>query len=419
MTNLKIKISLFLNYFVFAILLNSVGAVILQVQRNFDVSKSNASILEGFKDLPIAICSFLLASFLPKVGYKKSMLIALALVSVMSFVIPFANGFWYFKMLFFTVGISFALIKVTVFATIGLVTNDTKEHSSFMSLLEGVFMIGVLLGNVLFSLFIDDKNPKSGTWLNTYWILGALSIIAFILLLSSKLDESGTKVSGNSLADDFLDMMKLIVMPLVLIFIVCVFLYVLIEQSFQTWTPTFYKDILKVPASMGIQAGAVLAGAFAIGRFMAGVALKKFRWIWVVSFCIIACAIVVLITLPLTRGINASDKTSWLNAPFVAYLFPLMGIFLAPIYPTINSVILSSLPKHLHSPMSGLIVVFSALGGTTGSIITGHVFDSFSGQTAFYLSIIPMTLLLICAFIYNGIQKKTTSVIEFKTSAAH
>ena len=67
------KIALFLNYFVFAILLNSVGTVILQVQRNFDISKADASILEGFKDLPIAITSFLIASFLPKIRLKKSM----------------------------------------------------------------------------------------------------------------------------------------------------------------------------------------------------------------------------------------------------------------------------------------------------------------------------------------------------------
>jgi hypothetical protein len=40
--------------------------------------------------------------------------------------------------------------------------------------------------------------------------------------------------------------------------------------------------------------------------------------------------------------------------------------------------------------MTGLIVVFSALGGTTGSIITGSVFEFFDGQTAFYLSLIPM-----------------------------
>ena len=62
MKNIGVKLSLFINYFVFAILLNSVGVVILQVQRNFEVSKSAASVLEGFKDLPIAIVSVMCAS---------------------------------------------------------------------------------------------------------------------------------------------------------------------------------------------------------------------------------------------------------------------------------------------------------------------------------------------------------------------
>ena len=411
MKNWQIKLSIFINYFIFAILLNSVGAVILQVQRNFDVTKSAASILEGFKDIPIAICSFLLASFLPKIGYKKAMLIALALVSVMSFSIPFADDFWHFKLLFFMVGISFALIKVSVFATIGLITKNIKEHSSFMGMLEGTFMIGVLLGNILFSLFIDNDNPKSSTWLNVYWILGGLSVLAFFLLMVAELDESAAKKEGSSLSKDFGEMLRLILLPLVIIFIVCVFLFVLIEQSFQTWTPTFYKDILKVPASMSIQAGAVLAGAFAVGRFASGVILRRFHWIWVVSICLIICAMLVILTLPLTQGIIASENTNWSNAPLGAYLFPIMGIFLAPIYPTINSVILSSLPKYLHSSMSGLIVVFSALGGTTGSIITGHVFEAFTGQTAFYLSLIPMTILIICLVIFNKLSEKNQAVV--------
>ena len=46
-----VKISLFVNYFVFAILLNSVGTVILQVQNTYGVSELAASVLEAFKDL--------------------------------------------------------------------------------------------------------------------------------------------------------------------------------------------------------------------------------------------------------------------------------------------------------------------------------------------------------------------------------
>ncbi|MEZ4905487.1 MAG: hypothetical protein R2822_28845 [Spirosomataceae bacterium] len=72
----KIKLSIFLNYFVFAILLNSVGTVILQVQRTYSVSETAASILEAFKDLSIAAVSFLVASFINRLGCK-AMLVAL------------------------------------------------------------------------------------------------------------------------------------------------------------------------------------------------------------------------------------------------------------------------------------------------------------------------------------------------------
>jgi len=404
MKNFNIKAVLFLNYFVFAILLNSVGTVILQMQQNFGISKSSASVLEGFKDLPIAICSFILASFLPKIGIKKSMLIGLLLVSCMCFVIPFANAFWFFKILFTVVGVSFALIKISVFTSIGLVTDTDKEHSSFMGYLEGFFMIGVLMGNVLFSLFIDDHNPRSTHWLNVYWVLGAISTLSFLFLFFTKLDEHEAKSEKTDLLGDLRNSISLFSYKKVLFFLLCAFLFVLVEQSFQTWTPTFYKEILKVPTSMSIQAGAVLAGAFALGRFLSGFFSKKFSWIYVVSFCVVGFAISILLVLPLTHNIHIDTGTTWLNAPLVVYLFPLMGGLLAPIYPSINSVILASIPKYLHSAMSGLIVVFSAIGGTVGSIITGFVFQEFSGQQAFYLSLIPLSLLIISAIFMNKLK---------------
>lgn len=404
MKNFNIRGVLFLNYFVFAILLNSVGTVILQVQQNFGISKSGASILEGFKDLPIAICSFLLASFLPRIGIKKSMLIALFMVSCVCFVMPFANAFWFFKLLFCVVGVSFALIKISVFTSIGLVTKTDKEHSSFMGFLEGFFMVGVLMGNVLFSLFIDDKNPKSTEWLNVYWVLGALSSLSFILLFFTKLDEHESKNEKTNLIGDIKNSVGLFSYKKVLFFLLCAFLFVLVEQSFQTWTPTFYKEILNVPTSMSIQAAAVLAGAFALGRFLSGFFSKKFSWIYVVSFCVIGFALSIILVLPLTHNIHIDENTNWFNAPLPVYLFPLMGVLLAPIYPSINSVILASIPKYLHSSMSGLIVVFSAIGGTIGSMITGFVFQEFSGQEAFYLSLIPLSLLIVSAIIMNKLK---------------
>jgi fucose permease len=407
MKHTGIKIALFLNYFVFAFLLNSVGTVILQVQRSMDISKGDASILEGFKDIPIAIASFILASFLPKIGLKKSMLLGLALVSIFCFMTPFTNDFWYFKMLFLVIGISFALIKIAVFATIGLITNSQKEHGSFMGILEGVFMGGILLGNIAFSFFIDDANPKSTNWLNMYWFMGAISLLAFIVLLASKLDESQAKIEQRKFSEDFKEMLLLILKPLTIIFVISIFLYVLIEQSFQTWFPTFYTDIIKVPPSMAVQASAILGGAFMIGRFLGGFILNKMKWITLLTICLLAAGIIVIVVLPLADTTQTVGLITWANAPLVVYLMPLIGLFLAPVYPTINSTILSSLPKHMHSSMAGLIVVFSALGGTTGSIITGNVFEKYDGSTAFYLSLIPLTGILITIWILYKMTKKS------------
>ena len=115
----------------------------------------------------------------------------------------------------------------------------------------------------------------------------------------------------------------------------------------------------------------------------------------------IAMAVLVVLTLPLTSNITADANINWLNAPIAAYIFPLIGLFMAPIYPAINSVMLSALPKHQHAAMTGLIVIFSALGGTTGSLVTGLVFDRFDGQTAFYFSLIPMAVILGSLYLFK------------------
>jgi len=133
MKDQAIKLSLFINYFVFAILLNSVGIVILKAQKVYGVDEVAASTLELFKDMPIAIVSFLVASFLPRIGYKKAMLIGLGIVAVACIAMYFGNSFWSAKLLFASVGISFALIKVSVYSVIGLVTNNEREHNSLMS----------------------------------------------------------------------------------------------------------------------------------------------------------------------------------------------------------------------------------------------------------------------------------------------
>lgn len=405
--NWRIKLSLFLNYFVFAILLNSVGTVILQVQNNYGVSESSASVLEAFKDLSIAIVSFLIASYITRIGYKKAMLIALGFVTAACLLMPMVGGFAMSKLLFATVGASFALIKVSVYATIGLITHDKKEHVSFMSFIESFFMVGILCGYFIFSAFVDDKNPQSTAWLGVYYLLAGIAFVALLLLWSTPLDESAVKAEpGKPLTQDFSEMFKLLAQTLVLVFIISAFFYVLMEQSIMSWLPTFNNKVLQLPTTLSIQMASILAASTALGRFLAGVVLRKVDWYYVLTGCLVAAAALVLFAIPLSKGIDGSSVTGWGDAPLAAFVFPLIGLFLAPIYPAINSAVLSALPPRTHAPMSGLIVVFSALGGTTGSLITGAIFQHFGGQKAFYFSLVPIVILILSLFLFNRLQKK-------------
>lgn len=408
-----IKLAMYLNYFVFAILLNSVGIVILKAQNNYGVDELQASILEAFKDLPIAIVSFLIASFLPRLGYKKAMLIGLALVTVACIAMYFGNSFEAAKILFATVGVSFALIKVSVYSLIGTVTENQKEHNSLMSSIEGVFMIGIALAYFLFPAFNSETNPDA--WLNVYWLLAAISLLSFGFLFFTKF-ENQTDIPGVDLMDDFAQMFKLFAKLLTIVFVISAFLFVMIEQGIMTWLPTFNDKVLHLPENVSIMMASILAITLAVGRLLAGVITKKINWIWVLTFCIIMAMLIVIFVLPRTVGLEVKEINTLSDIPLIGFAFPLVGLFIAPIYPLLNSVVLSALPKKLHSSMTGLIVVFSALGGTLGSRVIGYLFKNEGPENAFYYTLIPMAMLLISFFILKKLTGNSTAVLEVKNS---
>jgi fucose permease len=409
MSRLLVIVAIAACYFMFAIMLNSVGTVILQSINSFGISKPDASTLEGFKDLSIAFVSFFIASFIPRIGYKIALLIGLLLAAGACLLTPVWGDFIAIKVLFACIGISFALVKVSVYSLVGQLTHDTRSHSSLLNTIEGIFMLGVLSGYWIFSAYIDPDAPTSLEWLNVYYPLAAGLFITACIVLFSPIQKTPVVSQPNGLTQEFVEMLKLAYKPLVLVFVLSVFLYVLIEQGIGTWLPTFNSEVLHLPVDVSVQITSIFAAMIAIGRLMAGQILKFVNWYLFLNICIAMMAVLMLLSLPLADDIDATAVTGIFNAPIAAYLLPIAGLMMAPIYPIINSVMLSSLEKAKHAQMTGLIVVFSALGGTTGSIITGIVFDTFGGKNAFYLSLLPMALLAFTLFFFRKSTNKLSS----------
>jgi FHS family glucose/mannose:H+ symporter-like MFS transporter len=416
MSTWRIKLSLYLNYFVFAILLNSVGILIQKSINTYHVDELKASSLEAFKDLSIAFVSFFVGSFLPRLGFKKGMLIALALVFIGCLGMYFGNSFTSVRILFACVGISFAVIKVSVYSMIGVITNTDKEHKSVLSSIESFFMVGIATAFIIFPLFYSDTDPNA--WLRIYLVIAGLVAVSFVILLTADFNIK-YEIPGTSITGDFIQMIKLLKRPLVIVFAVAAFMYVMTEQGIMSWLPTFNEKVLHLPEKASVFMAVILMLSIALGRYLTSFLVKKISWIVLLGACLLGAASMVIFILPQTQSLQPGVISSLKDVPVIAYVFPLIGFFLAPIYPLINSFVLSATEKVFHSPMASLLVFFSAVGGTLGSRLVGYLFKNIGGQKAFYFSLIPMTVLLVCLFFFYGVQKKSGRQVSINIAGGH
>jgi len=397
--------ALITSYALLGLLMNSVGTVILQSIAHYGVSKPHAATLEACKDLSVVVASFLFATSLPRFGFRRAQILVMIAVAIGALAISMANSFAAMQGFFVLVGLCFGIAKVATYASIGLVRPERAAHASLTSLIEGVFMVGILGGIWLFGWFIG-QDATGHDWLGVYRVIALLAAATALLWWFAELDESGARVVAGAPAPGHRDALALLALPSTIAFLAAIFLYVLIEQGVGTWLPTFNNQVLHLPGAMSVQASSIFIAALAVGRLSASGLVRRLGWLRLLLLCLAAIAALVLLTLPTTQGIQPRANIGWFDAPIAAYIFPLIGVFMAPVYPIVSSVVLSALPRERHATMVGLMVIFSALGGTIGSFITGMVFDRFSGQTAFYLVLVPLALIALALVRLNRLTAK-------------
>jgi len=403
---LQLKITLIYNFALPALLLNCLGIVILNLINSYHVSMNSASWLEAFKDISIFAGSFFLASYIPRLGYKRSLLIGILLEIIASLLMAIFPSVMMARIFFVCVGVAFALIKVAIYSSVGLITKTDSEHASFLSILEGFFMAGVLSGFWIFGFFMSYSS-----WLGVFWLTAGLSFLGLLLALFSSIDESKVAESADTEAkkhDIYRGMFKLLTQMVVWFFLALAFCYLFIEQGAINWLPTFNNHVLDISSANSVEIASILSASLALGRLIFGYVMKFIHWTKVVTLCMAGAFVVLFIALYLAYQLPHPTHvlTHWSQYPFAAYLLPLVGFLIAPIYPTLCSSILSKQPLYLHSAMTIWIIIFSALGATVGSRILGLAFGSFGGLMAMGILLIPIAILTVFTFPYYWQLKK-------------
>ncbi|REC78703.1 MFS transporter [Chryseobacterium elymi] len=335
------------------------GIVILQLSEA-KITYEKLGFLESFKDLPIAFISLFAVNFISRTGAKKALISALVIVGICSCLLPFVEDFWFYKVWFAIIGTCFAVGKICVFGIIRNNVSDEKSLAKMMNSVEASFMVGIFVVNTGFGWLISSRYSD-------YWKFGFLSITALCaitIFLFSKLTISEAKKTENK---SLIAELSVFAKPATIMFLAVVFFIVFVEQGFNSWLPSFYKNHLNVNSFFALQATSFLALFSYAGRTATANIIHRFS----LSKYYILCISLIIAVLVIIVGIQYFDS---MNSGIILFLFPVIGLFLSPLYPVINSKMIAQIDREKINLFTSLIVIFSSLGSSVSSIIMAILF---------------------------------------------
>ncbi|KQS92338.1 MFS transporter [Chryseobacterium sp. Leaf394] len=387
----KITVPLKLTFLIFSMVLNCMGIIILQLSEE-NISYGKLGLLEAFKDLPIAFISIFAVSFISRIGTKTSLISALLIVAVCSVILPFVQVFWFYKLWFAIIGACFALGKICVFNIIKNNIFDEKTLTKTMSSVEASFMVGIFVVNTGFGWLISSQYGE-------FWKFGFLgiSLISFFtvyLFLKTEITETENK--NISLLPDLTGFGK----PAFTAFFGLLFFIVFTEQSFNSWLPSFYKNHLGVDSFFALQATSFLAVFSYLGRIFTAQIIRRFD----LSKYFYICVSMVLLILFLIIAIQFFSNG---KSAILIYIFPVIGFFLAPLYPVANSKMISSTDKEKVNVLTSVIVIFSSLGSSASSALISVLFQNqMLNYYAVFIFLAVMTVFIFGFSFFKAINQK-------------
>ncbi|MBN8623061.1 MAG: hypothetical protein J0L47_08025 [Flavobacteriales bacterium] len=180
------------------------------------------------------------------------------------------------------------------------------------------------------------------------------------------------------------------------------FTYVFIEQNFNSWLPSFYRQHFNVNSFFALQASAFLALFSYVGRIVTANIIQRFQ----LDRYFIFCVLMILMMLVFSQILVTN------NLSLSLFIFPLIGLFLAPLYPVISSKMIANVNKSDINVFASLIVIFSSLGSSFGSVMMSYVFQWKYGTYYSLFISVAVTILLILSFLYfqSYVSKKENNL---------
>ena len=386
-----VKTLTYLMFAMFAMTTDSVGIIIPEVIRTFQLSLTAAGTFQYATMAGIAFAGLLLGQLADRFGRRRTIVVGLALFAAACFLFAVGDAFVFFAVLMGLSGIAIGVFKTGALALIGDISRSTAQHTSIMNTAEGFFGVGAIVGPAILAQLLGAG--LSWKWL--YVIAGAMCVVLIVLALSVQYPER-TRASAAGASSGTGQAMK---NSYVLAFSAGAFLYVGVEAAIYVWMPTLLAGYAGRATTIAAYSISIFFLLRAAGRFLGAWLLTLFPWQAVLA--------VFTGSILLCFGLSIAGGVDW-----AVYLLPLSGLFMSVVYPTINSKGISCVPKSAHGAAAGVILFFTCASAVLAPMAIGAVSDAAGHILYGYWLATALAALLFTGALLNWAFNPTSAVLQ-------
>lgn len=338
-----------------------VGISSSYLKEQLNLSNSQANLFPSLLFFWFLIFSVPSSLLMNKIGRKNTVLISVAL-SLLAMFIPLTGvNFWVMLIGFSLLGIGNAIMQTSLNP---LVYNVVAKEKVPSTLTFGQFLKAIIAfsGPILTAWGANELIPSLGLgWRIVFVIYAVIGIIALVWLFVMPIQrETADKVSG------FLECVKLLAIPLVLLSFLGIICHVGIDVGINATAPRIFQERVGISLDEAGYALSVYFVCRVIGSLLGAALLQKMS---AKLFFFISAVLLV-------AGLVGWIFLSSLTALYVC--IALLGLGNSNIFPIIFSQVTLRMPKEANE-LSGLMVM-GLFGGTVFPMIMGGVSDTLGSQ---------------------------------------
>jgi len=381
----------YLMFMMFAMTTDSVGLIIPEIVKQFQLRLTAAGAFQYATMAGIALAGLFLGHLADRYGRKSTIVIGLTLFAASSVLFLAGQSFYFFCGLMALSGVAIGVFKTAALALIGDISSSTSEHTSIMNTVEGFFGIGSIIGPAILAQLLRRHVP----WQWLYAIAGGMCVLLILTALRVRYpsrtappEETNVKGLASVMKNRF-----------VLLFSLGAFLYVAVESAVYVWMPTLVRGYRGEAEWLALYGVSVFFFLRAGGRFLGAWMLRRLNWSTVLS--ISSGAIFVCFMVTMLGGVTSA-----------VFALPFSGLFMSVIYPTINSKGISCVPKSEHGAAAGVILFYTCVSAVLAPLAMGAVSDALGAPIYGFALAALFAALLFAGMLLNSIFLPAGSIFQ-------